>query len=456
MSKESIQELEQIQKGLEDFLEKEVAGYREIKEDGAGTATGWGAVPPQGQFTGNMAGQGAVPPQGQFAGNMAGQGAVPPQGQFAGNMAGQGAVPPQGQFAGNPSYVQQGDGAMKKNQKTKKASKEPQRRPAVEEERKRPKKRRKKHTLLKMLLALLAVLCILAVVWRRTVDTVYEQVNYEEIETLVDEPLEEEGVTNVLLIGNDSRTQGEDGRSDAMILVSLSNETKTIHMTSLLRDMYVDIPGHGQNRLNAAYAYGGAQLLMETLEENFGISVNRYVLVNFQAFANLVDAVGGVDLELTNDEVRYINGYLVEYNMLENRPEGTDYLDESLSGNIHLNGPQALAYCRNRYLGTDFGRTERQRKVLTAIIKQAPMALVANSSKVMESLLPNLTTNLTKEECADLSLQVPKVISYDIVQGSIPIEGSYSNVTIDKKAVLQVDFEKNKEYIQQNIYGEEP
>ena len=134
--------------------------------------------------------------------------------------------------------------------------------------------------------------------------------NYKEVYAVSGEPLKAKGVTNILLIGNDSRTAGEDGRSDAMILLSISDKTKTIHMTSLLRDMYVDIPGHDGNRLNAAYSFGGAELLMETVEANLDVEVNRFVQVNFQAFADVVDAVGGVDLEVTNEEVLLINGYL--------------------------------------------------------------------------------------------------------------------------------------------------
>ena len=178
-------------------------------------------------------------------------------------------------------------------------------------------------------------------------------------------------------------------------------------------------------------------------------------MVNFQAFANLVDAVGGVDLELTEKEVEYINGYLVEYNILEGRQEGTDYLATPQSGLIHLNGPQALSYCRNRLIGTDFGRTERQRKVLTALIQKAPAALLTNGSDLINSLLPNLTTNLTEKECRELTLQATKILTYDIVQGSVPIEGSYSNATIREMSVLQVDFEANKEYLRTNIYGDQ-
>lgn len=317
------------------------------------------------------------------------------------------------------------------------------------------KRKKKKKSFLKKFLIILALLCLLvAAGWYYAVGKVYERINYEAIDALMGEPMKEEGVTNILLIGNDSRTQGEDGRSDAMILVSINNEKKTIFMTSLLRDMYVEIPDHQGNRLNAAYSFGGRELLLKTIKQNLDIDINRYVLVNFQAFANLVDAVGGVDLELTNEEVQYVNGYLVEYNMLEDRPVGTDYLDETLSGMIHLNGPQALSYCRNRYIGTDFGRTERQRKVLSAIIKQAPAAMLTNAGEVLDGLLPNLTTNLTRKECLDLSLEAPGLVTYDIVQTGIPIPGSYSNAKIRGMAVLEVDFEKNKKYIRQNIYGE--
>ena len=281
----------------------------------------------------------------------------------------------------------------------------------------------------------------------------HSKMDYDVVDVASKEPFKEDGVKNILLIGNDSRSNSEDGRSDAMILISISSKTKTIHMTSLLRDIYVDIPGHDGNRLNAAYAYGGPELLMDTLEENFDISVNRYMLVNFQAFANVVDAVGGVDIEVTNEEVQYINGYLVEYNQLEGRAEGTDYLDTSLSGEIHLNGPQALAFCRNRFIGSDFARTERQRKVLSAIFKKAPTAMLTNGGELLDGLLNNLTTNITKSEISGLMIQAPIMLTYDMVQSSIPLEGTYSNASIRGMSVLEVDFETNKAYIQKEIYG---
>lgn len=322
---------------------------------------------------------------------------------------------------------------------------------------KKKHKKKKMHPFLRgftgCMIVLLVLLGVAGVFGILSAGSLHKKMNYEAVDTLAKEPLKEDGVENILLIGNDSRTEDESGRSDAMILVSISSRTHSIYLTSILRDIYVDIPGHDGNRLNAAYAYGGPELLIETLKENFDIEVNRYMLVNFQAFANLVDAVGGVDLEVTNDEVQYINGYLVEYNQLEGRPEGTDYLDTSLSGNIHLNGPQALAYCRNRYIGTDFARTERQRKVISAAMKSVPAAMITNGSELVDGVLSNITTNLTQSEISGMLLRAPVLLTYDMVQGSIPLEGTYSNATIRGMAVLEVDFEANKNYIQETIYG---
>lgn len=342
---------------------------------------------------------------------------------------------------------------LRRTRREKKSSERASKNSGKRNTKKRNTKKRKKSKWKKALFVLLLVLLVVFGFWYAMVGKVYREMNYEKTAGLASEPMKQDGVTNVLLIGNDSRENGEDGRSDAMILLSISNKTKTIHMTSLLRDMYVQIPGYDGNRLNAAYAYGGPTLLCETIELNFGIEVNRYVLVNFQAFASLVDAVGGIDLEVTNEEVQWINAYLNEYNLLEGREITTDYLDTSLFGEIHLNGPQALAYSRNRYIGTDFGRTERQRKVLNAVIKKLPIAFATNQNELIEELFPNLTTNLTQAEVFRLSMDAGKLFSYEVLQTVIPAEGTYSNASIRGMSVLEVDFDANKAIIQKEIYG---
>lgn len=346
---------------------------------------------------------------------------------------------------------QQGAGSSKKSDRPTQQTQPPRK----QANRSKKKVRRKKKSgFFRFLLVILVIMLLLGAGVYYLVGKVYSKMNYHEVPSLSTEEMEENGVTNILLIGNDSRQNGEDGRSDAMILLSISNETDTIFITSLLRDMYVEIPGYDGNRLNAAYAYGGAELLMETVEENFEIEVNRYVQVNFEAFANLVDAVGGIDLELTKEEIEYVNGYLVEYNDLLGRPQGTDNMDTSLSGLVHLNGPQALAYTRNRYLGTDFGRTERQRKVLTAIIGKLPSALVTNGGELIDGLMPNLTTNLTQKECLELSMMAGKLFTHEIVSDSIPQPNTYKSASIRGMSVLEVDFDANIEYLKKKLYGE--
>lgn len=304
-----------------------------------------------------------------------------------------------------------------------------------------------------LLKAAMLLFLLLAVVYF-VVAAAYSKLNYHEIESLASEPMREKGVINILLIGNDSRENGEDGRSDAMILLSVCPKKQKIYMTSLLRDMYVEIPGHDDNRLNAAYSYGGAELLMKTVEDNLDIEINRYMLVNFEAFANLVDTVGGVDLELSAAEIEWVNAYLNEYNLLTGKEFGTDYMDTSREGMVHLNGPQALAYTRNRYIGTDFGRTERQRKVLKAVVHRLPRGML-HPIRLTDGLMPNLTTNLTQWECYQLSLMAPFLLTYDMEQGSIPLEGTYRDATIRKMAVLEVDFETNREYLHRLLFEED-
>lgn len=312
--------------------------------------------------------------------------------------------------------------------------------------------KKKKFSFKRFLFTVALVIALLAAGLYWMVGQVYSKLNYHEIESVASSPMKENGVINILLIGNDSRQNGEDGRSDAMILLSVSTKTKKIYMTSLLRDMYVEIPGHDNNRLNAAYSFGGAELLMETVEQNLDITVNRYMSVNFEAFANLVDAVGGVDLELSSAEIEWVNAYLNEYNLLTEKEFGTDYMDPSAEGMVHLNGPQALAYTRNRYMGTDFGRTERQRKVLTEVVHGLPKALLLHPGELADGLMPNLTTNLTQWECYRLSLMAPQILSYDIEQGSIPMQGTYRDASIRGMAVLEVDFETNKEHLHKLLF----
>lgn len=176
------------------------------------------------------------------------------------------------------------------------------------------------------------------------------------------------GVYNLLLLGIDNPGSAITGRSDTMLLASLNARTGTLKLISFMRDTYVAIPHHGHNKLNAAYAYGGAELLLETLEASFGVQVDGYVAVNYQLMADLVDAIGGVELTVTKDEMKKLNGILEYYNRQREADRSEQLLTEY--GDLRLTGLQTMSYARIRKLDSDFVRVERQQRVVQAIYRQ--------------------------------------------------------------------------------------
>ncbi len=271
--------------------------------------------------------------------------------------------------------------------------------------------------------------------------------NMEDKSTSV---LSDKNVFNILLIGTDNRKVGENSRSDAMILLSINKKSKTITSASLLRDIYLQIPGKNNNRLNAAYAYGGPNLLMNTIEQNFKVSVDRYASVDFYVFMDIIDAVGGVTIEVTDKEIPIINNYLAELNSLRGEKEGTDYLQEA--GVLKLNGKQALAYARNRYIGTDFERTARQRRVLNEALQKVKKLNLIQLNSLLNKLLPQITTNLTEGEIFSMILSIPKYAGYKMDQSHIPVDNSYQFMRIRGMDVITLNFDKNIKALQEQLY----
>lgn len=259
-------------------------------------------------------------------------------------------------------------------------------------------------------------------------------------------------VQNFLLIGTDSRSNDGRGRSDAMILVSVNSKSKKVVLTSFLRDIYLYIPSVGNNRLNASYAYGGTSLLLKTLRQNFGITCDKYASVNFFSFIDVIDALGGVDIDVTSAEIPYINHNLKEINKLRGLPSGTYSLSSSQAGSIHLNGSQALAYARIRYIGTDFGRTDRQRKVITSLMTSFKSASIGEINSFASKVLPLVSTNLTQGDLIKLISSIGTYRNYEIKSQSIPANGTYKFVTINKMAVISIDFKKNIQILKESIY----
>lgn len=261
-----------------------------------------------------------------------------------------------------------------------------------------------------------------------------------------------EDVFNILLIGCDTRKKGGVGRSDTMILVSLNDKTKKINMTSFMRDIYVSIPGKGNNRLNAAYAFGGGSLLLDTIENNFAVDVDKYVAVDFYAFVDIVDSIGGIDIYISEAEIPVLNQYIQNINKLNGIDVNT-YL-VTTAGNQHLNGTQALAYARIRYVGNgDFERTQRQRTVITKVFEKVKTLNLLELNDLLNIFLPMIKTNLTEGEILSLMMNALSYLQYDLESYRIPVDGSYENMRINGMAVLGIDLKKNQEALQEFIYG---
>lgn len=244
-----------------------------------------------------------------------------------------------------------------------------------------------------------------------------------------------EHIVNIMLIGQDRRPGEGRTRSDVMILCTVNKNTKELTMTSFMRDMYVQIPGYDDNRMNACYAFGGMKLLESSLKTNFGVYVDGNIEVDFGRFTDVIDLVGGVDINLSKSEANYMMGQGFSVS----------------AGMNHLNGETALAYARNRSIGNgDFSRTERQRKVLSAVIQKCKGMSVSQLNNLAEKVLPLLKTDLSnKEILAYMADMIPLLGELKVTSNRIPVEGSYKYASIRGMSVLVPDIEKNRAALQE-------
>jgi len=269
----------------------------------------------------------------------------------------------------------------------------------------------------------------------------------------VEQVPQEKKVHNILLLGEENIESKEGrGRSDLIIIATINEEDKSIKLTSVMRDILVAIPGHSDNRLNAAYAMGGVSLVYQTLGNNLGIDIDNYAKVNFESFEQIIDAIGGVDIELTKEEASYLNR--------------TNYISKEeyrtvKEGKNHLNGNQALGYCRIRKVGTagneysDFGRTSRHRVLLESIINSIKGMSLKQLKKFCDKCLPYVTTDID-EETLEKYINAVFDIGLDkkIKNYRIPIDGTYSDANLRGMLVTKVDLRKNALELQEFIYGE--
>ena len=253
--------------------------------------------------------------------------------------------------------------------------------------------------------------------------TTLEVIDPEDIEwnTDISRFVNNDKLVNILLIGQDRREGESRQRSDAMILCSFNPETNKMAMISFLRDLYVQIPGHQDNRLNAAYVYGGFELLKETLSLNFGITVDGCLEADFEGFEKIINTVGGVDIELTEKEAQIVGG-------------------GATAGVCHLNGEQALTYARIRKIDSDFQRTARQRKIMNAVFEKAKTHTLPELAMFFGEIMPLMATDMTEDEIMSLALTLAASFSeLETESCSVPAEGTYKDAMIRGMAVKVPD-----------------
>lgn len=259
----------------------------------------------------------------------------------------------------------------------------------------------------------------------------------------------DEDIVNILLLGVDERPEeGDTGRSDTTMIATLDFKNNQLKLTSLMRDMYVEIPGRGYAKFNQAYADGGIELVIQTIASNFGIKVNGYATVNFDAFVDVIDILGGVEININQEEYEWIQSHCKRKVLLSIKP-----------GLQTLNGDQALLYSRLRFVGdNDFERTERQRRVLSTLFDKFKDQSYTSMMKVMTSAMNYVKTDLSSSEIQSLAYNVLKMKVDEVDQLRLPMDGTYqfawevmNGTSVN---VVKFDLEANRDAVNRFIYSQ--
>lgn len=303
-----------------------------------------------------------------------------------------------------------------------------------------PQKPKKKGKFGKIIISLILIAAILFGASFVYIYSLADKTNYVKSQSnqyiASSELMSDKKTKNILLLGVDDDKNTGVSRSDTMMLVSIDTKNKTLKLTSFLRDTYVTIPGKNKKaKLNAACTYGGAQLVMDTIEYNFHIDIENYLLVNFEMFEKIVDDLGGITVEVTPKEAAYINK--------------TTHINNLKSGKVKLNGDVALIYSRIRKLDSDLYRTQRQRKVISAIVAKAKSTNVLTLSKMASNIMPLITTDIPAFNLTLFAYGSVKYMNYKIDQLQIPASGTYT----ERSYNMLPDFDKNISLMKSFIYG---
>lgn len=278
----------------------------------------------------------------------------------------------------------------------------------------------------------------------------YVELNKEDIAVNegIDDYLEE--YRNVALLGLDARedTFGTGNRSDCIMIVSLNQKTKEVKIASVYRDTYLNIDGHGLDKVTHAYSYGGPQLALSTLNKNLDLNISEFVAINFDTVRTVVDSVGGVSITLDADEVKYINSYIKGIDA----QFGSTTQTISSPGTYNLNGVQALAYSRIRYTdGGDYKRTERMRDVLMAVFDKAKTMSPTKLNSLADTILPHVSTNIDINEAISL---LPQIASFNVVD-NFGWPYNVKGITLDRWYGVPVTLESNVKQLHKELFAED-
>jgi LCP family protein required for cell wall assembly len=263
-----------------------------------------------------------------------------------------------------------------------------------------------------------------------------EEVKYEEVS----------GITNILLIGVDARDLNEHARSDSMIIATIDSNTKKLKLTSIMRDSYVDIYKFKTQKINAAYALGGPELLMDTIQRNFKIKLDKYIVVNFWGFEDVIDVLGGLDVDVKDYEIDEINKYIGEV-----REEKSPML--TFPGMQHLDGQQALAYARIRKVGDGvYERDSRQRLVITLLANKLKGTSAIKYASLMNKILPSIKTNIEPINFLNYAYTVSKFNPLTMEGLQIPVNELSSGQIYMDTWVLLMDKEQNSTVLSDFIF----
>ncbi|GAA0091746.1 LCP family protein [Paraclostridium bifermentans] len=265
-------------------------------------------------------------------------------------------------------------------------------------------------------------------------NSIYDSSAAKDVKNKIEKADDKDGITNILLAGVDGNNLEKGNRSDSMMVLTIDEKNNDIRITSLARDTYVQIPGYGEEKLTHAYAYGGPALLLQTIDKNFGLKIDKYAVVSFSSFEKIIDAMGGVEIDVLPKEVSYIQGV-------------------DSAGKQTLNGAEALAYSRIRYADDAYQRDNRQRTVMQAAYNK----LASNPGDLMEignTILGYTKTNMPPMEIFKLANKVIKMNFTEFPQLEFPLDGHREGKTLsqEKGWVILWDKEYNNEQLNKFIF----